>query len=718
MPLALVGQASSAIHTTSDRGPAARKQGHRALLLLIDLSDAFPGTPTRCIVEGYGDAVPPDLMAAKTAMLSRRRLRVRHHNKCSEWETVEDGTNQGFVSGPTDFSAASSTLLGRLAEWKARQTQAQREFAMVADDLSACISGPSDLLAYAARDFLKVVEDWAREYGFKISPKSEGLYIQAPHGRHVSPFTSVLKCGGVTINVKHQGSIRFLGYQIDARLNFADAVSMASAQHVHAWLALMPLMSLLSPMDRKIVYEAVAMSHIRRIAPLILCHGDNTEHWKNLDIALGAAARMMFKTHATAHTHACIVEAGLLDARGLAIRETVHLRHKLRAADLPGSVPAKAIAFLERFDTGVPPPSSETGVVVDRQPLAPSESWVERHVEFKTVPLLTPGEKLKLQRKRTPEAEKNAIKQEANERLRLRIPERAKVIFCDGSVLKRNAHRLAAGGGGAAVLFEDGYAATSTRRPAGAAACSFTAELIGMLGAVDLTPHIGVLPGMTVYIISDSQSLISALAKGIARQSDLRVARLWEAIANAVKQHECRFSFQFAFGHAKWVEADFVDRLAKTAAKDGADFNGAEWWVDLARQECGPVLDAHLATVLDGSLRATLKSEKPGLRPTRWPKSEWSRSTLHCAAAETLAQLRTNACAQVGGHLAREPEVCPRCRTTTRRNSPNHPSMVEHMFLCRSAAGHRRHHRIDGLQDLWTRPHRAMQLVRLFVRNS
>ena len=718
VPLALIGQASEAIRTNA--APAGfRRRGHRALLIAVDLSDAFPGTPTRCIVEGYGDAVPPDLMAAKTAMLSRRQLRVRYCNKYSAWDAVQDGTNQGFVSGPTDFSAASSTLLQRLDAWKAAQREVQREFAMVADDLSACVSGQSDLLVHAANDFLRIVERWAREYGFAISPKSEALYITAPHA-HASEFQHTLSCGGVNIPVKAKGSIRLLGYHIDARLNFSEAVSQACAQHVNAWLALMPLMSLLSPMDRKIIYEAIALCHIRRIAPLILCHSskeESAEHWKTLDTSLGGAARMMFRTHATAHTHACINEAGLLDSRGLAISETVHLRHKLRAANLPGSVPAKAIKFLERYKVvGFSQPRPATGVVVDRQPLAPADSWVERHVEFKTEPTLSASERLKLQRKRTPESEKNAIKQEANERLRLLIPERAKVIFCDGSVLRRTANRPRAGGGGAAVYFKDGDVVTATRRPAGAAACSFTAELIGMLGAVDLTPHIDVMPGETIYIISDSQSLVSALAKGIARQNDLRVAKLWESIANMVKRLECRFSFQFAFGHAKWVEADTVDRFAKAAAEDGADFQGLEWWVDLARQECTTALDTHLPTVMKGSLRGDLKSERPGLRPTRWPKSEWSRSAQHCAAAVTLAQLRTNACAQVGGHLARETELCPRCRTMTMRNSDVHPSMVQHMFHCRSTAGHRRHHRIDGIQDLWTHPLRALALVRLYWR--
>jgi ribonuclease HI len=720
VPLAIIGQAAAAIGTPNS-GNATKRQGHRAILIAIDLSDAFPATPTRCIMDGYsadGVALPPDMLAAKVAMLSRRQLRVRSNGKYSEWDTVDDGSNQGFVSGPTDFSASSTTLLKRLDRWKRDRRESDREFAMVADDLAACVSGPEQGLFFAAKAFLAVVDAWATEYGFKISPKSDAMLITAKSSRPTA-YQHALHCGGVVIQVKVSGWIRLLGYHIDAKLNFSEAVRQASAHHVEAWLALLPLMTRLSPMDRKIVYEAVAMCHIRRIAPLLLCHGDSVTHWRNLDIALGAAARMMFKTHATADTHACIGEAGLLDARGLAISETIHLRHKLRAADLPGDVPRRALAFLDRFRTEGPRPSPGTGVVVDRQPLAPSEMWVERHVEFKPEPDLTRGEKLRLQLKRTSEADKNAIKALANERLRLGIPDGAKVIYCDGSVLRppSGSTNSPMGGGGAAVFFRHGLAATHVKRPAGAAACSFTAELVGLLGAVDLTPHIDVQPGETIYIITDSQSLISALAKGIARQHDLRVAKLWVAIADAVKQFECRFSFQFAFGHVKWAEADLADRHAKTAAETGASMVGPEWWVDLARKECGPALQLHLAKVMKDSLRAKVTKEQPGLLPTRWPKKEWSRTPQHCAAAVTLAQLRTNACAHVRGHLSNQPENCVRCGVVTTRNgdpTTGVRSMVEHMFLCRRVATQRRDLRIDGLQDLWTHPYRAMALVRLF----
>ena len=121
--------------------------------------------------------------------------------------------------------------------------------------------------------------------------------------------------------------------------------------------------------------------------------------------------------------------------------------------------------------------------------------------------------------------------------------------------------------------------------------------------------------GERVHIITDSQSLVAAIKKGIARQADARIADIWRKLVALVRDHRCLVTIHFAFGHSNWVEADVADHHAKSAATRR---RSAEWWVDKARVESAGPIERHLRSALRGTLRSKVIDLAPGYRPSRW----------------------------------------------------------------------------------------------------
>lgn len=232
-------QAQASQRSAAPPPPRQRQEPIRTLIIAADISDAFPGASARGIVDGYGDALPEDLRQYKIAALTKRQIRVAHRGKKSKWDDIRDGTNQGFVSGSTDFSAFSSPLLSSLDEW-GTSPGAIKQFAMVADDLSATIVGTMRELQAAGQAFFDLLAAWATKFEMKISKKTCAILV-TPHGCNNAAWTGPpLKCLDVSVRPIVRGSIRLLGYQFDAQLGLAPAVQHACHEHDRALHVLAP----------------------------------------------------------------------------------------------------------------------------------------------------------------------------------------------------------------------------------------------------------------------------------------------------------------------------------------------------------------------------------------------------------------------------------------------------------------------------------------------
>jgi hypothetical protein len=676
---------------------------HRGALILVDIESAFPSTPATGIVQGYGD-IPEALRAFKVAMLTDRRIRVQLGDRHSDWDPIVDGTNQGYVSGPTDFSAQSSGLLTELQPWTAAATSSTRAYGMVADDLAAAICAPDqDELSHGIRDFMKKVGAWAARHGMRISAKTTILLV-GPSKVHADQLVwnrPAVNCGTLQITPR-SGEAKYLGYQFDSRLTFASAVEKAEVAHHKALISLLPFIATLHLDERKVVYEALVLCHIRRIGVILLCM-KNDAYWDRLDKLIAEGARCIAHICATASNISAIHEAGLHDSKALAIIETCRLRIRTAGVQIGSPLVQLAVQFLGRHAATASIPLRTEGVLVDRQLAAPALAYLARRITIVAQPEHTPEELALLK-----SGEESAVmmaKFAANTRAKQTTAPADHVFFADGSYIPPKPGRTTGGGGAAVYFFDGGELLVSTGR-AGAVACSFSAETIGLESLLTLLESDHVPCDVVCRIFDDSQSLLATLAMGHTLQTDARCASLWRRLLHVADRKRLRIFARFIYAHAAWREADRADEEARTAADKGALTDRAPWWRDICRVHTTKAVAAHYASRTEITLRSKAKVA-PG--PASWRQHNTRPFTR--ATVAFLCQVRTNACPLLGGHLIQHPHKCPQCYVTTFRGVTGWTSMVEHAFTCWRTRGLRRELRINGLRALWTKPARALQYL-------
>jgi hypothetical protein len=120
----------------------------RTLILAIDLKNAFPSVIARDVIDELQRVgAPPEVLSFRSAMLDEnRRLRVViDADRTSSWQEYDNGSSQGSVSGPSDFSLASTSLAEALKSWCEKQILlSDKGFGLGADDLTIWLTGTSN----------------------------------------------------------------------------------------------------------------------------------------------------------------------------------------------------------------------------------------------------------------------------------------------------------------------------------------------------------------------------------------------------------------------------------------------------------------------------------------------------------------------------------------------------------------------------------------------
>ena len=119
-----------------------------------------------------------------------------------------------------------------------------------------------------------------------------------------------------------------------------------------------------------------------------------------------------------------------------------------------------------------------------------------------------------------------------------------------------------------------------------------------------------------------------------------------------------------------------------------------------------PVTPQPTAATAPESLRTRFGPEEP----TDWTNR--SLRPLDIATSTRLCQLRTNACAWIGGHLIGG-TTCTACLKPVGRGA-NQESMVQHLFLCRNGYWKRRQFGIKTPADLWRKPRACLDFAAWF----
>ncbi|XP_049517215.1 uncharacterized protein LOC119441850 [Dermacentor silvarum] len=192
-------------------------------LILLDVQSAFDGLPHATIIGCLHElGVTGRLLQYIRAFLTDRTLRVRVGGALSDPRGVFSGVPQGSVLSPFLFNLA----LSRLPDFIPRTTSHEVRSAIYADDIAIFACGPTEV-GYLVRASIQTAVDAVDEYfasiGLQLSTaKTEALMVHPRAARarfEVPPLTLRGR------PLPWRKSVRYLGLQIDCRLNFNAAVS-------------------------------------------------------------------------------------------------------------------------------------------------------------------------------------------------------------------------------------------------------------------------------------------------------------------------------------------------------------------------------------------------------------------------------------------------------------------------------------------------------------
>ncbi|KAL4119434.1 hypothetical protein QTP88_012243 [Uroleucon formosanum] len=213
------------------RGPARSRQ--LCAVVAIDVRNAFNSAPWLLIDAALQRrGFPGYLVRLLRSYMSGRSLLVDGGDGDLTRIDVSCGVPQGSVIGPCLWNIFYDDLL-RL------ELHDSVKLVGFADDIALVITAPNaGLLENIGNAALRSIDRWMQDNGLQVAPqKSEAVFLTNKWAYRDPVFT----LGGQQISVKP--SMRYLGVQLDKRLNFGDHIRLVTAAARRAVSALGRLMS-------------------------------------------------------------------------------------------------------------------------------------------------------------------------------------------------------------------------------------------------------------------------------------------------------------------------------------------------------------------------------------------------------------------------------------------------------------------------------------------
>nr|XP_037287166.1 uncharacterized protein LOC119180127 [Rhipicephalus microplus] len=205
----------------------ARNSGDVAMLLLLDVENAFDGLP-HVVIEAALDrlGISGCLRGFVTAFLSGRTFRVRVGKETSQPRDITAGVPQGSVLSPFLFNLALAGLPASLPT----DTRFPARCSVYADDVALWARGPRQSIPAIRRSLqaaLDAVITYLGGIGLKVSAtKTEALLIHPlAAGR---TYVRRLKVGNR--NLPWRLTVKYLGLTVDHRLTWIPAAKAAATR--------------------------------------------------------------------------------------------------------------------------------------------------------------------------------------------------------------------------------------------------------------------------------------------------------------------------------------------------------------------------------------------------------------------------------------------------------------------------------------------------------
>ena len=720
------------------------RRNHATLLVSIDCTSAF------CKINGA--LVMRQLRAlgmhAEACwignLLLNRRLRVRDGDVLSELFSADGGSSQGSILGPLKWRVEFNPLL-RVLEALCRQAEGAHSHTRAlpityADDLNFAVQSYDRAATVdRANELLAAVQRWSEFTGIPIgSLKATWINRQKGTGWNNDEFGELRCCG----HVVKPGceDLRLLGVRIPSMFTFNGHVDDTIVKCTAALNMIRPLAATSSADQVRILYNSLVLSVLLYAAEAWYPH-TSVQSRLRLDAIHYEGCRLITRATLGAPAVKVLREAGFRSLGHIVRERLISMADKIVGNDKFFNNPQRfGAAYLRAQLVGAPPllevrtPAGRALPAQDRRarpasafptirdivdPLAglPRTSMIDSYIEGYseaggTMPVLDRAAPPCAFQYTSPRGliKANALPAQlraANEERMRALPRDAVFVYTDGSADTTTAC-VPGAAAGAFVIEHRGTLLAAEAMPVGPYACSYVAEAFPVLHALDwLRDNRAALPPGAVHVcfVGDSQSFISALAKGPLRQDDILPQAAWGKIGD-VGRLQLSLSFHFVFSH---VGAPAGNQVADTVASSAMHFIGEEshptWTRDAIRHRI-----AHARALFDarsppGSGYVYQKTPSPSLKQWRLSRRD----------EQLLLRARVGVIPEIGGERHSTADDCPRCNAKGVLGRGG--TATEHLFVdcpCASELPAQENSALHPASIMWTNPIEAVKYLSTF----
>jgi hypothetical protein len=235
-------------------------------MTLIDLEKAFDSMWINGLIKKMNDGgIDPNFTRLIHSYLSKRTIKVKVNNTISTPRTIDSGVPQGSVLGPILFNLYTHDI----PDFQKTKT------ALYADDMATYAHSYYAQAALTQNQIhVRMLEKYYTRWKLKINESKTENIIFARKRTNIKLITK-LKVGDHTIPPKD--TVKYLGLQLDARLNLKRHIKTATTKGNAAIRILYPLLNRNSGMSQEnktLLYKQVIRPIITYGAP-ILSHISN-----------------------------------------------------------------------------------------------------------------------------------------------------------------------------------------------------------------------------------------------------------------------------------------------------------------------------------------------------------------------------------------------------------------------------------------------------------
>ena len=304
----------------------ARSRGKQSMILATDMSSAF-NLVHKDILDAVLSEYHIDVLSRKLIYnyMSGRRVKVKIHDKFSDWEYLETGVGEGTIVGPLFFililtplsSAISRAKTNIMADANTLGLKVDSEMFDVvtreyADDVSGLIWADNDeTLQIVATETMRQFKLFFSVVGMSLNPgKTEILCIRS------SPKT-------LDISVEGQGEssgMRLLGLHMDCNFSYESHVAHLKKNISFKLSCLRRVAPFLQKENVKKITESLVFASIMYCLPI---YGHDLKFQKSIQKLINSGARIVLKRGQRASASEMLRELNWLNVRNLYFLESV-----------------------------------------------------------------------------------------------------------------------------------------------------------------------------------------------------------------------------------------------------------------------------------------------------------------------------------------------------------------------------------------------------------